>query len=240
VSPTLLRLFELSQDQAELSLPRSSRLGLYRERLGQCRGESIFYISDSILNAFYEKPCNKYKAIFIHEYLNTPWKIASTVAAIVRNYVICHDLNRDARQGESKWIESKPSWPSGGRNQLDYSSMFQDLARVCLLCLRTSADRGVKVHIVLTGRNELGLGGSIFRGMVCPHGTEMNSALVAEEFKRVRSSRPGQVEAEMDSALTKGGFLFGFSRAIVVKEFDTYMRKIRGRKSFDECVDLSV
>ncbi|XP_027357483.1 UPF0481 protein At3g47200-like [Abrus precatorius] len=33
------------------------------------------------LNKFYENPRNKYKAIFIHEYFNTPWKIASTVAA---------------------------------------------------------------------------------------------------------------------------------------------------------------
>ncbi|XP_014522985.1 putative UPF0481 protein At3g02645 [Vigna radiata var. radiata] len=35
------------------------------------------------LNEFYENPRNKYKAIFIHEYFNTPWKIASTTAAIV-------------------------------------------------------------------------------------------------------------------------------------------------------------
>ncbi|RDX78456.1 UPF0481 protein, partial [Mucuna pruriens] len=35
------------------------------------------------LNGFYENPRNKYKAIFIHEYFNTPWKIASTIAAIV-------------------------------------------------------------------------------------------------------------------------------------------------------------
>ena len=35
------------------------------------------------LNEFYENPRNKYKAIFIHEYFNTPWKIASTIAAIV-------------------------------------------------------------------------------------------------------------------------------------------------------------
>ncbi|RDY03339.1 UPF0481 protein, partial [Mucuna pruriens] len=35
------------------------------------------------LNKFYEKPLNKYKAIFIREYFNTPWKIASTIAAIV-------------------------------------------------------------------------------------------------------------------------------------------------------------
>ncbi|XP_047173582.1 UPF0481 protein At3g47200-like [Vigna umbellata] len=33
------------------------------------------------LNEFYENPRNKYKAIFIHEYFNTPWKIASTTAA---------------------------------------------------------------------------------------------------------------------------------------------------------------
>ncbi|CAI8590028.1 unnamed protein product [Vicia faba] len=30
------------------------------------------------LNGFYENPRNKYKAIFIHEYFSTPWKIAST------------------------------------------------------------------------------------------------------------------------------------------------------------------
>ncbi|QCD94460.1 hypothetical protein DEO72_LG5g2544 [Vigna unguiculata] len=35
------------------------------------------------LNKFYENPRNKYKAMLIHDYLNTPWKIASTVAAIV-------------------------------------------------------------------------------------------------------------------------------------------------------------
>ncbi|RDY03292.1 UPF0481 protein, partial [Mucuna pruriens] len=35
------------------------------------------------LNNFYKKPHNMYKAIFIHEYFNTPWKIASTVAAVV-------------------------------------------------------------------------------------------------------------------------------------------------------------
>ncbi|XP_058772236.1 UPF0481 protein At3g47200-like [Vicia villosa] len=34
------------------------------------------------LNDFYENPMNKYKAIFVHEYFNTPWKIASTVAAV--------------------------------------------------------------------------------------------------------------------------------------------------------------
>ncbi|KAK7380556.1 hypothetical protein VNO78_33069 [Psophocarpus tetragonolobus] len=35
------------------------------------------------LNAFYENPRNKYRAIFVHEYFNTPWKIASTSAAII-------------------------------------------------------------------------------------------------------------------------------------------------------------
>ncbi|XP_058727902.1 UPF0481 protein At3g47200-like [Vicia villosa] len=35
------------------------------------------------LNGFYENPTNKYKAIFIHEYFNTPWKIASTVTAVL-------------------------------------------------------------------------------------------------------------------------------------------------------------
>ncbi|WJX66269.1 hypothetical protein P8452_50839 [Trifolium repens] len=33
------------------------------------------------LNGFYENPRNKYKAIFVHEYFNTPWKIASTLTA---------------------------------------------------------------------------------------------------------------------------------------------------------------
>ncbi|BAU01809.1 hypothetical protein VIGAN_11112700 [Vigna angularis var. angularis] len=33
------------------------------------------------LNEFCEHPCNKYKSIFIHEYFNTPSKIASTTAA---------------------------------------------------------------------------------------------------------------------------------------------------------------
>ncbi|KAL5097720.1 hypothetical protein RYX36_002047 [Vicia faba] len=35
------------------------------------------------LNCFYENPLNKYKAIFVHEYFNTPWKIASTLAAVL-------------------------------------------------------------------------------------------------------------------------------------------------------------
>ncbi|KAK2366721.1 hypothetical protein QL285_080070 [Trifolium repens] len=35
------------------------------------------------LNGFYENPRNKYKAIFVHEYFNTPWKIASTITAIL-------------------------------------------------------------------------------------------------------------------------------------------------------------
>ncbi|RDX78047.1 hypothetical protein CR513_41734, partial [Mucuna pruriens] len=38
-SPSLWRLSALNRDQAELYLPRSSRLCLCRERLGQCRGE---------------------------------------------------------------------------------------------------------------------------------------------------------------------------------------------------------
>jgi hypothetical protein len=35
------------------------------------------------LNCFYEDPSHKYKAIFIHDYFSTPWKITSFVAAIV-------------------------------------------------------------------------------------------------------------------------------------------------------------
>ncbi|XP_045814109.1 UPF0481 protein At3g47200-like [Trifolium pratense] len=35
------------------------------------------------LNGFYENPRNKYKAIFVHEYFNTPWKIASTTTAVL-------------------------------------------------------------------------------------------------------------------------------------------------------------
>ncbi|AES65121.2 DUF247 domain protein [Medicago truncatula] len=35
------------------------------------------------LNGFYENPRNKYKAIFVHEYFNTPWKIASTITAVL-------------------------------------------------------------------------------------------------------------------------------------------------------------
>ncbi|KAK2366719.1 hypothetical protein QL285_080068 [Trifolium repens] len=34
------------------------------------------------LNGFYENPRNKYKAIFVHEYFNTPWKITSTLTAV--------------------------------------------------------------------------------------------------------------------------------------------------------------
>ncbi|KAH1151673.1 hypothetical protein GYH30_045257 [Glycine max] len=47
------------------------------------RFNSHYYSLCNSLNGFYENPRNKYKAIFIHEYFNTPWKIASTVAAIV-------------------------------------------------------------------------------------------------------------------------------------------------------------
>ncbi|KAK2366711.1 UPF0481 protein [Trifolium repens] len=35
------------------------------------------------LNRFYENPRNKYKAIFVREYFNTPWKIASTITAVL-------------------------------------------------------------------------------------------------------------------------------------------------------------
>ena len=35
------------------------------------------------LNCFYEDPSHKYKAIFIHDYFSTPWKITSFAAAIV-------------------------------------------------------------------------------------------------------------------------------------------------------------
>ncbi len=35
------------------------------------------------LNGFYENPRNKYKAIFVCEYFNTPWKIASTITAVL-------------------------------------------------------------------------------------------------------------------------------------------------------------
>nr|POE84649.1 upf0481 protein [Quercus suber] len=35
------------------------------------------------LNAFYEKRCHKYMATLWHDYLNTPWRIASTIAAFV-------------------------------------------------------------------------------------------------------------------------------------------------------------
>ena len=35
------------------------------------------------LNSFYENPCNRRKATLRHEYFNTPWRTASTVAAII-------------------------------------------------------------------------------------------------------------------------------------------------------------
>ncbi|KAK7316624.1 hypothetical protein RJT34_00228 [Clitoria ternatea] len=35
------------------------------------------------LNCFYEDPSHKYKAIFMHDYFSTPWKIASFIAAIL-------------------------------------------------------------------------------------------------------------------------------------------------------------
>ncbi|PNX86089.1 hypothetical protein L195_g042165, partial [Trifolium pratense] len=34
------------------------------------------------LNDFYENPRNKYKAVFVHEYFNTPWKKVSTLTAV--------------------------------------------------------------------------------------------------------------------------------------------------------------
>ncbi|KAL5098056.1 hypothetical protein RYX36_002383, partial [Vicia faba] len=42
------------------------------------------------LNGFYENPRNKYKAIFIHEYFSTPWKIASTVICISNIFANCN------------------------------------------------------------------------------------------------------------------------------------------------------
>ncbi|XP_045811062.1 UPF0481 protein At3g47200-like [Trifolium pratense] len=35
------------------------------------------------LNGFYDNPRNKYKAIFVHEYFNTPWKKVSTITAVL-------------------------------------------------------------------------------------------------------------------------------------------------------------
>ncbi|KAK7839389.1 upf0481 protein [Quercus suber] len=35
------------------------------------------------LNDFYKKPSHKWEATFRHQYLSTPWRIASTVAAII-------------------------------------------------------------------------------------------------------------------------------------------------------------
>lgn len=35
------------------------------------------------LNKFYENPYHKYKAIFKHEYLSTPWRMASVSTAIL-------------------------------------------------------------------------------------------------------------------------------------------------------------
>ena len=35
------------------------------------------------LNAFYEKPWHKWKATLRYQYFSTPWRIASTVAAII-------------------------------------------------------------------------------------------------------------------------------------------------------------
>ena len=35
------------------------------------------------LNRFYKKPCHRWKATFMHQYFNTPWKAASTIAAII-------------------------------------------------------------------------------------------------------------------------------------------------------------
>lgn len=57
-----------------------NRLGL--NALMPSFNKEYFSLCNS-LNDFYENPRNKYKAIFIHEYFNTPWKIASTVAAVV-------------------------------------------------------------------------------------------------------------------------------------------------------------
>lgn len=35
------------------------------------------------LNAFYQKPWHKWKATLRHQYFSTPWRIASTIAAII-------------------------------------------------------------------------------------------------------------------------------------------------------------
>jgi len=47
------------------------------------RFNSHYFSLCNSLNNFYENPYKKYKAIFLHEYFNTPWKIASTIAAAV-------------------------------------------------------------------------------------------------------------------------------------------------------------
>ena len=44
--------------------------------------EECFSLCDNLVK-FYENPRNKYKAIFYHEYFNTPWKKASTSAAVL-------------------------------------------------------------------------------------------------------------------------------------------------------------
>ncbi|RDX64461.1 UPF0481 protein, partial [Mucuna pruriens] len=44
--------------------------------------EEYSSICDNLIE-FYENPRNKYKAIFYHEYFNTPWKKASTSAAVL-------------------------------------------------------------------------------------------------------------------------------------------------------------
>ncbi|CAJ1953223.1 unnamed protein product [Sphenostylis stenocarpa] len=54
-----------------------------------CSNVIVSYISEEYctlyddLIKFHENPCNKYKAIFYHEYFNTPWKKASTTAAVL-------------------------------------------------------------------------------------------------------------------------------------------------------------
>ncbi|BAU02060.1 hypothetical protein LR48_Vigan10g129900 [Vigna angularis] len=54
-----------------------------------CSNVIVSYISEEYcllyddLIKFHENPRNKYKAIFYHEYFNTPWKKASTTAAVL-------------------------------------------------------------------------------------------------------------------------------------------------------------
>ncbi|KAL4655101.1 hypothetical protein ACB092_01G426700 [Castanea dentata] len=68
----------LGDNNAITSMINNLNRGIYR-----CNMNSNLYRLCEELNAFYEKPWQRWKALLRHEYFSTPWRAASTIAAIL-------------------------------------------------------------------------------------------------------------------------------------------------------------